>query len=59
MIRDGSIQNLVLQTLTTEPCVSIVGATAPLCFRHVIVKGNPNFLLCELGCYGVENLNGD
>jgi hypothetical protein len=42
--------------LTTEPCVAIIGATAPLSFRHVVVKGDPDFLLCKLGCYSIEDL---
>jgi hypothetical protein len=49
----------VLQTLTTEPRVSIVGATAPLCFRHVVVERDPDLLRCKLRCYSVENLDGD
>jgi hypothetical protein len=42
--------------LTTEPGVAIIGATAPLSFRHVVVKGDPDFLLCKLGCYSIEDL---
>jgi hypothetical protein len=58
VVRNGSNERFVLQMLTTEPCVSIVGAATPLRFRDVVVKGDPDFLLCKLCCYSIKDLAG-
>jgi len=45
--------------LTTEPSIAIIGAAAPLRFRHMVIKGDPDFLLCKLCSHGVEDLIGN
>jgi hypothetical protein len=42
----------------TEPSVAVISGTAPLPLRHMIVKVDINFLLCELGSDSIVDLGG-
>jgi hypothetical protein len=45
-----------VEVCVAEPGISVVSATAPFCFGHVVIEVHVDLLLCELGGDGVVDL---